>query len=184
MAIANQQAQRGSALVVVMIILIALLAAGAVAIRLQMSDTRSTGLVRQSRDSLFCAEAGLAAARETVANWGREGRWNSLLTADTADDPTGYPISVDTDGDTEEDYNVVIVDNDDGDGNPEADADQRVFIVSTCTRNANTPRTVRELIRFNAIANSYSNQAGQGADAAVRIKAIAVLQLDYGLPNG
>ena len=51
--------ERGSAMVVVMVILVALLGAGAVAMHVQVSDTQSTGLIKAGRDSLYCAEAGL-----------------------------------------------------------------------------------------------------------------------------
>jgi len=149
-------AERGSAMVVVMIILVALLGAGAVALRLQTADTRSSGLVREARDSLYCAEAGLSQAKLLIAAWGQAGQWNTLLTTDQADDPVGYPVVGDG-------FEVVVVDNDDGDADLEADADQRVFIVSTCTRNNNSPRTVRELVQFEGVFNTYENQSGQGA---------------------
>ena len=57
-------------MIVVMVILVALLSAGAIALYLQVAETRSASLIKQSRESLFCAEAGLAVGREMLGEHG------------------------------------------------------------------------------------------------------------------
>jgi len=55
--------ERGSAMIIVMVILVALLGGGVAALHLQVSNTKATGLIRAGRDALYCAESGLNYAR-------------------------------------------------------------------------------------------------------------------------
>ena len=163
----RRNGERGSAMVVVMVILVALLSAGSVAIYVQVADTRTTGMIRQSRDALYCAEAGLATARPLVgqnfADW-------PILLDDDPDNDIGagwYPVEGDLDGDGEIDYSVTIRDNNDEvppqPNNTTKDNDLRVFIVSKCLKFRDTPREILELILYEGGGTVYRNQAGQGS---------------------
>src|SRR5436305_15175505 len=133
----RRNSQRGSAMLVTLIVVSSLLAGAAVVVSMQLSATTSTGLTKNGLSSLYCAEAGLAAARPTVAN--NYGLWNSTLT----NDPTGQTqpawlsntaFSHDLDGDGVDDFTVSIKDNDDEiapvANNPAVDTDTRIFIMS------------------------------------------------------
>ena len=161
------KSQRGSTMVVVMILLVALLAAGGVAIYLQISDTRSTSLVKQSRDSLYCAEAGLVAARPLIGE--NYASWSQLLSPDSGDDPDWYPIANDLDDppDGAPDYQVTVRDNDDelppAGNDPTVDNDLRIFIVATCTKFPDAPREVLELVMYEGGGALYRDQGRQGS---------------------
>jgi hypothetical protein len=163
----RRSGERGSAMVVVMVILVALLGAGAVAIYVQVADTRSTGMIRSARDALYCAEAGLATARPLVGQ--NFADWPILLDDDPDnDDGAGwYPVEGDLDGDGDIDYEVRIMDNDDESppqpNDTTRDNDLRVFIVSKCVKFPDTPREVLELVLYQGGGTLYRNQAGQGS---------------------
>lgn len=160
----RRRSERGAALAVTLILITALLAGGALAMYLQVADTRSARFVTESRASLFCAEAGLAGARTYIALHAAE--WNVMLDTDEANDPDGYPVTGDLDGDGTDDWSVSIRDNDDervGTVDPYADIDGAIFMVATCTKYPDTPREVLELISFSGGGTNYRNQSGQGA---------------------
>ena len=157
--------ERGSIMMVVASILIALLAGGAIAVYVQVSSTRSTRFLVEARASLYCAEAGLAAARNIIGQSINE--WPAILDADPSNDPGWYPITGDLDGDGVNDYEVTVRDNDDElppDANdPNTDNDLALFISSRCIRYPESPREVFEMIKFETGGSSYRGQAGQGA---------------------
>lgn len=157
--------ERGAALSVMLVMITALLAIGGLAMYLQLADTRSTRYINEARGSLFCAEAGLAAARPFIANHAVD--WPQMLDADDGNDPDGYPVEGDLDGDGTADYRVVIKDNDDelppADNNPDVDLDSTIFVVATCLRYPDTPREVLEMVSFGGGGFNYRNQSGQGA---------------------
>lgn len=159
------RSERGSAMIIVMVILVALLGAGAVAIHLQVSDTKATGLIKAGRDSLYCAEAGLNYARPIVGEF--FATWPEVLDGDDANNPDWYPIEADLDDDGELDFRVTLEDNDDE--RPPAvndrtkDRDLRVFVVSECLKFPDTPRKVLELVSYRGGGTYYRNQAGQGS---------------------
>lgn len=154
--------ERGSTMVVVLAILVALLSAGAVALYLQVADTRTTSLVKKSRESLFCAEAGLGSGRAVFGE--NYAQWDTFLDGDPDNDPSTYPLVGDMDGDGEMDYEVTIRDNDDEFPTPDptVDADLQVFIVSRCIKYPDIPREVMELVAFEGMGSVYRNQQGQG----------------------
>ena len=178
--------ERGSAMLVTLIIIAALLGGAAVLVSLQLASGRSSDLTRSGMSSLYCAEAGLAAARPVVM--GAYGQWNSSLlsSAPATNLPAGaglVPATVaqeidwletgigshDVDGDTVDDFVVYLVDNDD-EQTPLAsdlskDNDMQVFVVSTCIRprDQDTPRQLRELLQFNGVAADITGQIGGGA---------------------
>jgi type II secretory pathway component PulK len=140
----NAQRGAGAAMLVVMIVMAALMTAGGLAIYVSTSETRSTGYVAANRQALFCAEAGLAAARSMVTS--NYAQWGSVLDADAGNDPTWYPIRgyLADDGTGDYDYEVTIRDNDDE--------------IAPAT-----PRTVTELVQYQGGGYTYRNQSGQGA---------------------
>jgi hypothetical protein len=155
--------ERGAALVVTMRVVVALLAAGALALYLQMADTHSAQYVTQGRGALFCAESGLAGARDYVSDNSVD--WPQMLDTDTSNDPDGYPVEGDLDGDGVNDWRVVIRDDDDEfpTNDPNVDANGTIFLVSTCLQYPDTPREVLEMISFSGGGTNYRNQSGQGA---------------------
>jgi hypothetical protein len=157
--------ERGAALAVTLIMVTALLAGGALAMYMQLADTRGAQYVTESRGALFCAESGLSAGRPFVA--GNVASWPAMLDSDPGNDPDGYPIEGDLDGDGTADYRVEITDNDDEmppvENNPELDIDSTIFMVSTCLKYPDTPRQVLEMISFSGSGYNYRNQSGQGA---------------------
>jgi hypothetical protein len=157
--------ERGSVMVIVVTVLAALLAGGAVALYLQLSSTRAAGLARQSRAALYCAEAGLAAARTVLGAHYAE--WPNLLDGDPDTNPDWYPLTGDLDGDGEVDYVVTVMDNDDelppAANDPTRDNDMKLFLISRCVKYPQVPREVMELVEFDGINQGYRNQSGQGA---------------------
>jgi hypothetical protein len=166
----NRVSESGAAVAVVMVLVSALLTAGALAVHLAVGDTRATGYAAASRSALYCAEAGLASARALIG--ASYASWPLLLDDDPANDPSWYPIRADLDApaDGVTDFEVTIRDNDDElapvANDPRRDNDLRVFVVSRCTRHRETPRQVLELITYEGGGNVYRNQSGQGAGNA------------------
>jgi hypothetical protein len=160
------RAQRGAALVTTTIILTSMMIAAASSIYLLTTETRSAGYAASARRALFCAEAGLAAARDVVAN--NYATWGTALDADLNNDPSWYPIRGTVDGTSSgNDFEVTLRDNDD-EMVPLAndlflDSDLRVFVISRCVRYSEYPRTLTELVEYRAGGNAYRNQSGQGA---------------------
>ncbi len=151
-------------MIVVLVLLVALLAAGAIVLRAQLRTTKSSGLSKSKKEALYCAEAGLAAARARVGE--SYGQWPLLLDGENANDPEWYPIVGDLDGDGAPDYEVRIQDNDDElpprPNDPTTDNDLRIFVVSTCVSSPDAPQQVMELIQYDAGGTLYRDQAGQG----------------------
>jgi type II secretory pathway pseudopilin PulG len=159
--------ERGSAMLVTMIIIAALLAGAAVLASMQVSSNRSTELTRNGLAALYCAEAGLTTARALVST--NYGNWDAALTANCTDDgncntvlqPTWLGGSHDIDGDTIDDYMLSIRDNDDDLANNGADdSDEKVFIVSRCIKYPDSPRQIEELIHYKPAMNPYACQGG------------------------
>ncbi|HTE54930.1 MAG TPA: hypothetical protein VK698_28950 [Kofleriaceae bacterium] len=157
--------ERGAAMLLIATLLIALLAGGGVALYLQLQSTKSAGMVKAARTSLYCAEAGLAASRGIIAlNYLT---WPTALDASTSNDPPWYPLVGDIDGDGVDDYEVRIRDNDDevppAPNDPERDNDRQVFAVAHCIKNTEVSREVVELLLVASSGHVYRNQSGGGA---------------------
>jgi hypothetical protein len=155
--------QRGSAMLVAMILMAALLAGAAVLASLQLSSSRSTEMTRSGITALYCAEAGLTATRSAIAT--NQGSWNTSL--GTGIEPTyiqSPTISHDVDGDGSPDFIVTLEDNYDEipptPQNQNSDSDGKIYIVSRCTKFTDTPREVRELISFTSLKHCYGSQRG------------------------
>lgn len=164
--------ERGSAMLVTMVVITSLLAGAVVIVAMQLASGRSTDLTRTGLTSMYCAEAGLTAARSTIT--GNYDQWATTLPSTTLT-PTIKPppqpawlsntaFSHDLDGDGVDDFEVTILDNDDEPANTAndlfADADLKVFVISTCTKFPDNPKQVRELIEYKPAANCYASQEG------------------------
>jgi|HubBroStandDraft_6_1064221.scaffolds.fasta_scaffold38265_5 hypothetical protein len=164
--------QRGSAMLVTMIVISSLLAGAAVLVSMQLASNRSSDLTRTGLSATYCAEAGLDAARSVVAanfsNWAA-----SLSACGAGPYPCAEPAWLssalglqDLDGDGVQDYTVYIKDNDDElpplPNNPQIDNDLRVFVVSRCIKYADTIKEVEELIQYSGGGQDYRSQQGLG----------------------
>jgi hypothetical protein len=163
----NRHPERGSAMLVTLIIISALLAGAVVLVSMQLSSNRSTDLARNSMTALYCAEAGLQAARAVIATASKTDREAALaasaasIAANTTPTEPAFLLSGitshDLDGDGVSDFFVYLRDNDDELGaspgsNVSAlgvDVDSKVWLISTCTKYVETPKSVSELIEIN-----------------------------------
>ena len=159
----TRNSQRGSAMLVTMILMAALLAGAAVLVSLQLGSNRGTDMTKTGITALYCAEAGLAATRATIAD--NQGDWGTFLGAGS--EPTwlsGVSHDVDGDSSNDPDFTVTLVDNFDEqpptDDAPNADLDGKIYIVSRCNLYPDTPREIRELITFALVTNCYNSQRG------------------------
>ncbi|HEX7700119.1 MAG TPA: hypothetical protein VF403_05345, partial [Kofleriaceae bacterium] len=74
-----RQRQRGSAMLVTMIIISSLLAGAAVLVSMQLAGNRASDLTRTGLEATYCAEAGLAIAQPAVM--ANVANWNAALIA-------------------------------------------------------------------------------------------------------
>jgi hypothetical protein len=153
--------ERGSALIVTMIVVTSLLAGSSILVGMQMSSNRSNDLARSGVSALYCAEAGLVAARSVVAS--HYAQWNASLGSST--EPSWLSgINHDIDGDGVADFTITLKDNDDElpplPNDPTRDNDLKVYVVSTCTKYPDTPKQVMELVQYNGGGNCYQSQQG------------------------
>ncbi len=167
--------QRGSAMLITLVLVAAMLGGAAVLAGIQLASTRSSDLTRLGTQSTYCAEAGLAIARPYVlANYTA---WAAaltlsgpLVTAGTVPDATSWPNALitvagrDLDGDGVADFYVYIKDNDDELGavpnNRAQDNDLKIFIVSRCTKYPEVIREVEELVQYTGGGSCYQSQQG------------------------
>jgi hypothetical protein len=166
--VASHSRERGSAMLVTLVLIASLLAGASVLVSMQLSSNRSTDLTRSGLTALYCAEAGLAAARPTIqANYAQ---WNATLATDpngTGPQPAwldNTAFSHDLDGDGIDDFHINIRDNDDEIAplaNDKAnDSDLRVYVISTCDKFPDNPRQVMELAKFSPGGGACYNGAG------------------------
>ena len=161
--------ERGSAMLVSMVLMTAMLAGAAALVQIQTTSTRSAEMTRSGITAQHCAEAGLVSARSAVAN--NYGQWNTALAATVAAAP-GVPaepaffasIDHDIDDDGNNDFTLYLRDNNDETppltDNEASDNDLRVYIVSRCTKFPDTPREVAELVEQSAGGFGYHSQEG------------------------
>jgi len=171
-----RRSQRGSAMLVTLLVIVSLVAGAAVLVGLQMASNRSTDLTRSGTNALYCAEAGLVAARPiVVANYTQWGAALALSAASNFAEPTWLSTGINAsmgghDLDTtvaSTDFRVHLEDNHDETGAsvPGTDTDLRIFIVSTCLAYPDTPKQVRELVEYNGVVACYPGQIGGGGGA-------------------
>jgi hypothetical protein len=165
-----------------MVVVVALLGGGAVLVGMQLHSTKASGVSRSGMTSLYCAEAGLNAARPLVANATNYALWNAALATPTVE-PTWLAHAVishdlDSDGVTT-DFTITLRDNDDGDGNTAIDNDLQIWIVSTCNMFAENKKQVSELVRVNIGGTCCSRSSAVAAvtTTATRSRSSADLPL-------
>lgn len=145
-------------MLITLIIVASLLAGGAVVVSMQLSSTRSSDLTRSGMAALYCAEAGLTASRsEVVAN---RTRW--VANIGTGVEPSWLAAidhDLDNPADGIADFMITLEDDDD-DADSATDSNDKIFIVSRCTKYADTPRVVKELIEYIPSASCYPSQEG------------------------
>lgn len=152
------------AMVLVITVLAALLAVGAVLLSLQLNSTRSTSLLLDRRQAHYCAEAGLQMGQAIVPQ--KLSEWNDVLDGEPF--PTWYPLRGDIDGDGTNDYEVTIEDNVDESGSlandPERDNDLSVLVISKCIKWPNSiPKTLMTLVKYQVGTGACdSMQKGAG----------------------
>ena len=158
--------QRGSAMMVTMIITVALLAGVSVLVSMQVGSNRATDITKTGMTATHCAEAGLAAAAPYVASTYSQWAANlcttrpySTCTQPAYLDNTHFSHDLDGGGD---DFVVFLTDNDDeiGVNDLTKDSDLRVFIVSRCTKYPDTPKEVEELVQYTGGGGGYHAQIG------------------------
>lgn len=154
--------ERGSAMLVTLILIGALLSGAAVLVSTQLSAHRSTDLMRTEMQSLDCAEAGLVAARPVVmANYAR---WAGSLGTGSEPSWLASAFSHDLDGDGSADFVVTLKDNDDeappAANDPVHDNDLRIFIVSRCIKYSEVPKEIEELVQYGGGGTCYQAQQG------------------------
>jgi type II secretory pathway pseudopilin PulG len=157
----KRSSERGSAMLVTLIIVTAILAGAAVLVSLQLGANKNTEITRTGISALYCAEAGISATRQTIAD--NQANWNTYL--GTGTEPAWLSaLSHDVDGDSSNDFIVTLEDDkDESPDVPTNDANNRVYIVSRCVNTKfypDTVREVRELISKKALANCYNGQRG------------------------
>lgn len=145
-------------MLVTLIVIAALLGGAVVLTSLQLASSRSGDLTKSQISALYCAEAGLSTARATVA--ANYPLWNDAL-ADGTEPSWIQALDHDVDGDSVDDFEVVLRDNvDDATNDLTRDNDLTVFIVASCTKYPDTPVAVTELVRYNGGGNCYQSQYG------------------------
>jgi hypothetical protein len=156
--------ERGSAMLVSLIIVAAMVGGAAVLISLQLSSSRSSDISRQGMSALHCAEAGLVAARPHILT--NYTSWGTALAGSPAEPAflTAALGTHDLDNDGQADFTVYLKDNDDelppSSLNSAADNDLRVFVVSRCIKYPDTPKEVAELVQYSAGGTCYQSQQG------------------------
>ncbi len=165
----NRQPERGTAILVTMVLVVALLGGGAVLVGLQQSSTRSAGVVRNNVTALHCAEAGVAAARKVVAS--NYAGWSAGLQAGLNNAEPAFLISPaidhDLDNDGTPDFTVILKDNEDeiGVNDNLKDNDLQVWVIATCTKFPDQQKQVSELVRVSVGGTCYDSQlAGCGGN--------------------
>lgn len=155
----RRDSERGSAMMITMMLVTALLAGGVVLVSMQLSSNRATDVTKTGMTALHCAEAGLSAARPVVAlNYTL---WGAALAAGT--EPLFLStIDHDVDNDGASDFVITLIDNDDelppAVNNRLVDNDLRVFIASKCIKYPDNPKQVIELVFFNGGGQCYNSQ--------------------------
>jgi len=167
----DRNSQRGSAMLVTMIVISSLLAGAAVLVSMQLASTRSSDLTRTGLEATYCAEAGLDAARPVVA--ANFANWAAALSACGAGpypcaEPTwlATAFSHSLSGGSGSDFQIYIKDNDDelppNANNLQLDNDLKVFVVSRCIKYNDTIKEVEELLQYSGGGQDYRSQQGLG----------------------
>lgn len=162
MTMTRRSAERGSAMLVTLLLITALLGGAAVLVSTQLASNRATELARASTLSSYCAEAGLAGARPVVTS--RYSQWAGSLGTGVEPAWLASAISHDLDGDGAADFVITLEDNDDElaplSNDTSRDNDLRIFITSRCIKYGEVPREVVELVQYSGGGTCYQSQQG------------------------
>ena len=156
--------ERGAAMLVTMVVVSSLLAGAAALASMQLVSHHATDVSKSSLSSLYCAEAGLLAARPIVA--ANYSQWAGSLGTNTEPSWISSAISHDLDGDpsNDPDFTITLKDNDDElpplTPDPTTDNDRRIFIVSRCIKYSEVPKEVEELVQYSGGGSCYQSQQG------------------------
>jgi len=165
----ERNAERGSAMLVTLVLTSALMAGAVALVHVQTSSTRTAEMTRAGISATYCAEAGLIAARNAVA--ANQGSWQAALAASAAASPNApaepaffASVAHDLDGDGSADFIVYLRDNNDelppADDDQASDNDLQVYVVSRCLKYSDTPREVAELVSASVNGAGYRSQIG------------------------
>ena len=164
--------QRGSAMLVTMIIISSLLAGAAVLVSMQLASNRSSDLTRTGLEATYCAEAGLddrTAGRDrelrelehrarrlqqrlsVLAGAGVARLARSLRHRQWCRARTSRSSSATTTTSSRRRRTIRL-----------HDSDLRVFIVSRCTKYGETIKEVEELVEYSGGGQNYRTQQGLG----------------------
>jgi len=166
-------------MLVTMIIIASLLAGAVVLVSMQLSSSRSTDLSRSTTAAMYCAEAGVQAARVAVGMAQIADVESAIATSagsgsNALDEPAWLTTAIDAAGSHDvngdgagPDFKVYLKDNDDEvvtSGSASVlsdDIDYKVWIVSTCLLYPETPQVVSELVEIPQVnGKMYDWQAG------------------------
>lgn len=159
-----RQRERGTAILITMMLVVSLLGGGAVLFGMQLQSTRATEVVRTGISASHCAEGGLVAARSLVAS--NYASWSAGLQSGLSNaEPTFLQspnINHDLDNDGVADFTVILKDNDDevGTQNTTKDNDLQVWLIATCTKYPEQRKQVSELVRVSVAGTCYDTQLG------------------------
>ena len=166
MIMTGRTSQRGSAMLITMIVVSSLLAGAAALVGIETSSLKGTSIQRGGIESLYCAEAGLALARNVVA--ANYTQWAATLaTSPSTAEPAWLSAGIgshDLDGDGVADFTVYIKDDDDElpplANDLTRDNNLRVFVVARCLSHSETPRELQQLIEVTGGGSCYKTQFG------------------------
>jgi type II secretory pathway pseudopilin PulG len=162
-------------MLVTLIIISSLLAGAVVLVSMQLASNRSTDLSRSSVTALYCAEAGLHAARLAVGAAASTDLDAAVAAsaAGTTTEPAWLTTAINANGDHDvngdnagPDFHVYLKDNDDEvvnsvTNNLADDIDNKVWVVSVCDPYPETPQSVSELLSIPVqVGKMYDWQSG------------------------
>lgn len=156
--------ERGTSILVTMILVVSLLGGAAVLVGMQMQSTRSTEIVRNGITASYCAESGVVAARSLITS--NYAAWNTGLQAGLSNTEATFLLSPnldhDLDNDGVDDFTVILKDNEDEVGTQDytKDNDLQIWVIATCTKYPDHAKQVSELIRVSVAATCYDTQLG------------------------
>jgi hypothetical protein len=154
--------ERGSAMLITVILISAILSGAAVLVSLQLGANRSTDLTRTGISALYCAEAGLTATRALIGQ--NADQWNTYLGQGI--EPaflSGISRSLDPNNPSSIDFAIFLEDNFDeidGSDDPFDDKDSRIYVVARCLKYPDNPREIRELVGYQQQSYCYGSQQG------------------------
>ena len=163
-----KNSERGSAMLITLVLISALLGGAAILSSLQISSVRGTGLSRSKMSATYCAEAGLTMSHVSASK--NYSLWNSALCKPSCAAPAqpswlgSNAFSHDLDDDGVDDFSITLRDDDDevapAPNDPAIDLNYKVYLVSTCLKYPDTPVQVMELVKYSPTAQCYQSQEG------------------------